>query len=127
IYLGVHDLRSDNLSFASRHRDCFLITPTTKNSMLRITEQDSSGQVTLKLEGNLAGAWVAELEDSWRTVTASLAGRWLCLDLTAVDDVDRAGKYLLALLHRSGTQLRASGIMMTELIRSIADDWPLDK
>ena len=35
--------------------------------MLRITVQDEPDQVTLKLEGNLDGIWVTELEDSWRT------------------------------------------------------------
>jgi len=95
--------------------------------MLRITEQDSPGQVTLKLEGDLTGAWVPELEDSWRAAISRLAGRSLCLDLTAVDHVDCAGKYLLALLQRNGTQLIATGVMTAELVRTIAEDWPLDK
>jgi ABC-type transporter Mla MlaB component len=94
--------------------------------MLRITVQDEPDQVTLKLEGELGGIWVTELEDSWRAVSATLAGRSLCLDLTAVDGVDNAGSYLLALLRRSGVQLIASGIAMSELVQSIARDWPLD-
>jgi ABC-type transporter Mla MlaB component len=95
--------------------------------MLRITVQDEPDQVTLKLEGNLGGIWVAELEDSWRAVNSTLAGRSLLLDLTAVDRVDSAGNYLLALLRRSGAQLIASGTAMSELVRSIARDWPLNK
>jgi len=95
--------------------------------MLRITIQDAPSQVTLKLEGNLGGIWVAELEESWRAVNSTLAGRSLCLDLTAVDRVDSAGNYLLALLRRNGAQLLASGTAMSELVRSIARDWPLDK
>ena len=95
--------------------------------MLRITVQDEPAQVTLKLEGNLGGIWVAELEDSWRAVNSTLAGRSLLLDLTAVDRVDSAGNYLLALLRRSGAQLIASGTAMSELVRSIARDWPLNK
>jgi ABC-type transporter Mla MlaB component len=95
--------------------------------MLRITVQDEPDQVTLKLEGNLGGIWVAELEDSWRAVNSTLAGGSLCLDLTAVDRVDSAGNYLLALLRRSGAQLIASGTAMSELVRSIARDWPLNK
>src|SRR5262247_2835862 len=70
--------------------------------MLRITVQDEPEQVTLKLEGNLGGIWVTELEDSWRAVNSTLAGRPLLLDLTAVDRVDSAGNYLLALLRRGG-------------------------
>jgi ABC-type transporter Mla MlaB component len=95
--------------------------------MLRITVQDEPEQVTLKLEGNLGGIWVAELEDSWRAVNSTLAGRSLFLDLTAVDRVDSAGNYLLALLRRSGAQLIASGTAMSELVRSIAKDWPLNE
>ncbi len=95
--------------------------------MLRITVQDEPDQVTLKLEGNLGGIWVTELEDSWRTVNSTLAGRSLFLDLTAVDRVDSAGNYLLALLRRSGAQLIASGTAMNELVRSIARDWPLNE
>jgi ABC-type transporter Mla MlaB component len=95
--------------------------------MLRITVQDEPDQVTLKLEGNLGGIWVAELEDSWRAANSTLAGRSLRLDLTAVDRVDNAGNYLLALLRRSGVQLIASGTVMSELVKSIAKDWPLNK
>jgi ABC-type transporter Mla MlaB component len=95
--------------------------------MLRITVQDEPDQVTLKLEGNLGGIWVTELEDSWRAANSTFNGHSFRLDLTAVDRVDSAGNYLLALLHRSGVQLIASGIVMQELVRSLARDWPLDK
>ena len=95
--------------------------------MLRITVQDEPDQVTLKLEGNFDGIWVIELEDSWRAANATLAGRSLRLDLTAVDRVDSAGNYLLALLRRSGVQLIASGTAMSELVQSIARDWPLNE
>ena len=95
--------------------------------MLRITVQDESDQVTSKLEGSLGGIWVTELEDSWRAVNSTLGSRSLHLDLTAVDRVDSAGNYLLALLRRSGAQLVASGTAMSELVRSIAKDWPLNK
>jgi ABC-type transporter Mla MlaB component len=88
--------------------------------MLRITVQDEPDRVTLKLEGNL-------LEDSWRAANATLAGRSFRLDLTSVDRVDSAGNYLLALLRRNGVQLIASGTAISELVRSIARDWPLNK
>jgi ABC-type transporter Mla MlaB component len=93
--------------------------------MLRITVLDWQEQVTLKLEGQLIGAWVGELENSWRTTNSILCGRLLCLDLNAVNHVDGAGKYLLALIARSGAQLTASGAEMKELLRAIAREWPL--
>lgn len=95
-------------------------------AMLRISMEDEPHQVTLKLEGSLAGTWVIELEDSWRAVNPTLAGRPLCVHLTGVEHVDNAGKYLLALLRCSGAQLIADGIVMTELVRTIAEDWPPD-
>lgn len=93
--------------------------------MLRITVQPSPVQVRLKLEGNLRGAWVRELEDCWRSENSRLSGRPLCLDLTAVERVDTAGRYLLALIYRNGAELIASGMVMTEFIRSLEGDWPL--
>ncbi len=92
--------------------------------MLRITVQDEPDRVRLKLEGNLAGPWVAELEDAWRAAQPALAGRPVSLDMTAVGYVDSAGKYLLALLRRSGVHVVASGMVMAELVRTISEDWP---
>lgn len=93
--------------------------------MLRITVQDRPERVTLKLEGQLIGAWVGELENSWRATNSVLYGRSLCLDLNAVNHVDGAGKYLLALIACSGAVLTASGAEMKELLRAIAEEWPL--
>jgi ABC-type transporter Mla MlaB component len=93
--------------------------------MLKITVQRSPSEVRLKLEGNLAGVWVTELEDCWRSAHAILAGRSLCVDLLAVEQVDRAGRYLLALMRRNGAQLIASGAAMTELVRTLSGDGPL--
>ena len=91
--------------------------------MLRITVKDGPDTVSLKLEGNLTGPWVAELEDAWRAIHPALTGRSLSLDLTAVGSVDNAGKYLLALLYCNGARVLASGTVMTELVRTIREDW----
>jgi anti-anti-sigma regulatory factor len=93
--------------------------------MLRITVTPESNVIRLQLEGDLAGAWVVELEESWRAAHSARGDRRLHLDLTAVGHVDMAGKYLLALLHYSGAHLIASGALMTELVRTIAGDWPV--
>ena len=52
--------------------------------MLKISTQDEPHQVKLKLEGSLVGSWVNELEDSWRAVNSTLAGRTLCVHLNGV-------------------------------------------
>ena len=95
--------------------------------MLKISAEDEPHQVTLKLEGSLAGTWVVELEDFWRAMRPRLSGRPLCLHLTGVKHVDNAGKYLLALLCYSGVHLAADGIVMTELVRTLAEEWPVDR
>jgi hypothetical protein len=66
------------------------------------------------------------VEDSWRAIHAVRDDRplYLDLDLTGVEHVDRAGRYLLGLLHCSGARLIASGVLMTELVRTLKDDWP---
>ena len=92
--------------------------------MLRITAQNTPNQVTLKLEGSLAGTWVLELEDAWR---AASSDRLLCLDLTAVDQVDSAGKYLLVLLRERGVRLVASGLVMTEIVAELVEQWHIRK
>jgi len=92
--------------------------------MLRIVVADEPGQVTLKLEGSLAGPWVVELEHAWRAARRGRNGRSLRVDLTAVDHVDEAGKYLLALLSRDGAHLTTAGAAMTELVRTISEGWP---
>ncbi len=38
--------------------------------MLRITVTPESDRICLKLEGDLAGTWVTELEESWRGSTS---------------------------------------------------------
>jgi len=92
--------------------------------MLRITVQPEPNRICLKLEGDLAGIWVTEVEESWRATLSMRGDRPLDLDLTGVAHVDRAGKYLLALLHWSGAHLIASGTRMTELVRTLEHDWP---
>jgi anti-anti-sigma regulatory factor len=91
--------------------------------MLRITVHDRPDQISLRLEGDLSGTWVSELEDSWRAAHANLAGRRLSIDLTGVEHVDGAGRYLLALLGLNGADLLASGTEMTELVRAVTGNW----
>jgi anti-anti-sigma regulatory factor len=94
--------------------------------MLRITVQDLADRLRLQLEGRLSGAWVPELEDCWRTSAPILKDRELWVDLTGVDCVDAAGKYLLALMHKSGVRFIASGCMMAALVQEITGNWPVE-
>jgi len=92
--------------------------------MLRITVEPAPDRIRLRLEGDLAGPWVSEVEASWRASNSRRGDRPLDLDLTAVEHIDRAGRYLLSLLHCSGAHLIASGVGTTELVRTLKEDWP---
>jgi len=91
--------------------------------MLKITLLEELEQVTLKLEGSLVGVWVKETEAAWRSARAATDGRPLALDLKAVDHVDQAGVYLLALLRERRVRLIASGTAMTEIVRTVETEW----
>lgn len=92
--------------------------------MLKITVAPEAQEIRLKLEGDLAGTWVRELEESWRSIRDSRRDRKACLDLTDVARVDDAGRYLLALIHESGARMISSGVATRDLLESIARDWP---
>ncbi len=92
--------------------------------MLRITVSETADRILLKLEGKLAGVWVAELEQCWRMQTANLAGKTLWADLRDVSCLDAAGRYLLGLMHQSGAQFLCSGAAMPETVQEICGEWP---
>jgi ABC-type transporter Mla MlaB component len=87
--------------------------------MLRITTHRDNETVRLQVEGELVGVWVKELEFAWRSARSSLAGRRLQVDLTGTTQVDMAGQYLLALLHKENAQFLISGPWMRGLISEI--------
>ncbi|MBN1569776.1 MAG: hypothetical protein JXA73_18165 [Acidobacteria bacterium] len=87
--------------------------------MLRITSHEDGGTVRLKLEGMLKGPWVPEMEQTWRKVYSD-RNKALIVDLTDVDFVDTAGKYLLALMHAHGAGFVAVTPLMNELVAEIS-------
>ena len=82
--------------------------------MLRITVLDELQ--TLKLEGRLAGPWVAELEKCWQRMTGTHR-RPLTVDLEGVTFIDEAGKGLLEHMADQGASLKAAA----PLTRCICD------
>ena len=92
--------------------------------MLKITLHDTPESLRLELEGRLAGPWVGELEAAWRAATLGRAVRPLSVDLTGVDCVDGAGRYLLALMRHAGARFIAPGCCMSALVRELAGEWP---
>ena len=92
--------------------------------MLKITVQTEVDAIRMKLEGDLAGTWVGDLEELWRATCASPGGRPACIDLTGVARVDDAGRYLLALIRGTGARMVSAGVEMKALLESIDRDWP---
>jgi hypothetical protein len=84
--------------------------------MLRITTTKSDHKIVLEIEGRLAGPWVDELERCWRELPPGMA---VNLWLRAVTFIDEAGRDLLARLHRSGAELKATGCMTSCIVQQI--------
>jgi len=85
--------------------------------MLRITVQEDGGQWRLHLAGRLAGAWVAETENTWRS--APLSGRAVELDMREVTGIDEAGRCLLQAMKDAGARFIAKGVAMEALVEEI--------
>ena len=81
--------------------------------MLRITRLSQKGQgLTIKLEGEIVGAWVGAARDA----CAIRGRRPLRLDLAAVTYVDAAGVQLLRDLVAQGAAIAACSSFVGELL-----------
>jgi len=87
--------------------------------MLRITTQEDAETVCLRLEGTLKGAWVPETEQCWRRATSDRS-KVLIVDLSEVEFVDTAGRYLLELMHARGASFVAVTPLMSQLVADIS-------
>jgi outer membrane protein TolC len=90
--------------------------------MLRITVRDQEKKGRIQAAGKIAGPWVAELEDAWRSVQAP--GKEIEIDLKDVIGMDEAGRQLLTRMHQAGARLVACGVMMRALVDEIAENEP---
>ena len=73
--------------------------------MLRISIDESEEAVLLRLEGQLIGPWVQDVEQCWRKTFARLGSRTVPVDLSAVNFVDASGGALLIRMHEAGFRL----------------------
>jgi anti-anti-sigma regulatory factor len=88
--------------------------------MLKITLHDSADELRMKLEGKLAGLWVGELQQCWRTAASTTQGRNTVVDLRDVDFVDTDGQSVLAEMRRQGVRLVAVTPLIQALIEEIS-------
>ena len=86
--------------------------------MLRITTQHETEGLRLVLEGRLAGPWLNELEQSWRTVKNSMTVRHI-VDLTGVTYIEEQGTTLLNRMWQEGAEFIVTGCCNKLLIERI--------
>ena len=85
--------------------------------MLRITVLEERGRATLKLEGNLSGPWVNELERCWQETT--FCPEHIIIDLSEVRQFDARARSLLLAMHMAGSQLKGEGPLTSYIVQEI--------
>jgi ABC-type transporter Mla MlaB component len=89
--------------------------------MLRINKIDNGEPTIFRLEGNLAGVWVDELERFWRDTKALDPTRKFQIDVTDVQFVDEEGKVLLERMLLEGAELHPGNPFMTSVVADIVE------
>lgn len=88
---------------------------------MKIEIQETGESVVLRVEGRLAGAFVPELEHCWRDAQSTQPKRQISVDLKNVTCIDRSGKYLLQLMHRSGVPFLRAGLAVQDILEQIME------
>jgi anti-anti-sigma regulatory factor len=88
--------------------------------MLRITVARKAELPTLKLEGELSGPWVNELEHTWSEVLKESGPRRpVTVDLSDVTFISAAGQQLLKSMLREGANLQSRSLMSQFIVSQI--------
>ncbi|HST11375.1 MAG TPA: STAS domain-containing protein, partial [Terriglobales bacterium] len=85
--------------------------------MLRITIEERDNAVVLRLEGQLIGPWVEEVEQCWRNIFTTVGQRSVQVDLSAVSFMDTAGGALLHRMHDAGFRVAGGAPVMEKMWR----------
>jgi anti-anti-sigma regulatory factor len=89
--------------------------------MMKIQTKELDGQLTLHVEGRLAGAFVPELENCWQAARASQPYQKISVDLKSVTCIDRAGRSLLQLMHRNGVAFLRAGLAIQDILEQVME------
>jgi len=89
--------------------------------MMKIQTQDFDDRVVLQVEGRLAGAFVPELENCWKAARERRPARPISVDLKNVTCIDRAGRYLLQLMHASGVGFVRAGLATQDILEQVME------
>ena len=89
--------------------------------MIKIETRELGDQLILQVEGRLAGAFVPELEGCWLAARVSQPNRKISVDLKSVTCVDRAGRYLLQLMHSNGVEFLRAGLAVQDILEQVME------
>jgi anti-anti-sigma regulatory factor len=90
--------------------------------MMKIQANERGEQLILEIEGRLAGVFVPELEQCWRSALAIRPQRTILVDLKHVTCVDRAGRSLLQSMHCAGVLFLGAGIAIQDILEQIMEE-----
>ena len=90
--------------------------------MMKIQVSELGDQLILEVEGRLAGVFVPELEQCWRSALAIRPDRMVLVDLKHVTCVDRAGRSLLQSMHCGGVLFLRAGIAIQDILEQIMEE-----
>jgi anti-anti-sigma regulatory factor len=88
--------------------------------MIRIRVHEAEEQLTIHVEGQLAGIFTNELERCWRCMDAGTYGK-VVLDLDGVIHIDRAGRDLLRSMHRNGVRFAGARLAMQDVLDEVME------
>ena len=89
--------------------------------MMKIQMKELDEQLILQVEGRLAGAFVPELESCWQIARRKQPDRKVSVDLKNVTCVDRAGRYLLQLMHSNGVGFLRAGLAIQDILEQVME------
>jgi anti-anti-sigma regulatory factor len=92
-----------------------------RKPMMKIQMKEFDDQLTLQVEGRLAGAFVPELETCWQAARANQPRRKISVDLQSVTCIDRAGRSLLRSMHRSGVGFLRAGLAIQDILEQVME------
>jgi hypothetical protein len=88
----------------------------TSQQVLRITFQENSNAVVIKLEGRIAGPWAAELGRLWEEKSPVVAQKQLSLDLRETTFADATGIQVLRVIYSQTRAAILTGTPWTEYL-----------
>ena len=88
--------------------------------MLRISTETKRAKTIITIEGRIAGASVATVEQCWRELLGASPKQKFVVDLCGVSFIDNAGKVVLREMHRLGAEFQAEGCLNQAIVTEIA-------